>query len=58
MYKHLASKRGFTAKTKDWQLVNTVQFASKEEAMAREKQLKSWKSNKRIRELILRSSTE
>jgi putative endonuclease len=58
LYKHLASKKGFTAKAKDWKIVYTEQFTTKKEAMVREKQLKNWKSNKRITELILRSSTE
>jgi predicted GIY-YIG superfamily endonuclease len=34
------------------------QYANKSGAMAREQQLKSWKSNKRIKELILRSTNE
>jgi putative endonuclease len=58
LYKHLASKKGFTAKAKDWMIVYTEQFTTKEEAMAREKKLKNWKSNKRISESILHSSTE
>jgi putative endonuclease len=56
--KHLANHNGFTAKVKDWVIVYGEQFDTKTEALAREKQLKSWKSNKRIRELIGRSSTE
>jgi putative endonuclease len=58
LYKHLASQKGFTAKVKDWTMVYSEQFLTKSEALAREKQLKNWKSNKRIRELILRSSTQ
>ena len=56
--KHLANHRGFTAKAKDWVVVHQEVFPSKQQAMQREKQLKNWKSKIRIRELILRSSTE
>ncbi len=56
--KHLSNHKGFTAKAKDWQLVYTEVFETKEKAMQREKQLKAWKSNLRISELIKRSSTE
>ena len=55
--KHLANHKGYTAKAKDWQLVYREIFESKQEAMQREKQLKGWKSNKRIKELIFRSSS-
>jgi putative endonuclease len=58
VYKHLSNHIGFTAKAKDWTIVYTEQFATKSEALAREKQLKNWKSNRRIKELIFRSSTE
>ncbi len=56
--KHFSNHKGFTAKAKDWQLVYTEVFETKEKAMQREKQLKAWKSNLRISELIKRSSTE
>ena len=56
--KHLASKRGFTAKVSDWKIVYTEVLPTKEQAMTREKQLKSWKSKHRIQSLINRSSTE
>lgn len=56
--KHLANHRGFTARAKDWKIVYTEVFASKAEALQREKQIKHWKSNVRITELIHRSSTE
>lgn len=56
--KHLANHKGFTAKAKDWQIVYTEMFAEKSAALQREKQLKGWKSNTRINELIARSSTE
>ncbi|MEI7735318.1 MAG: GIY-YIG nuclease family protein [Ferruginibacter sp.] len=56
--KHLASHKGFTAKAKDWRFVYSEIFSTKAEAMKREKQLKSWRSHIRIKELIERSSTE
>ena len=52
------SHKGFTSKATDWQIVHTETYPSKELAIQREKQLKSWKSKIRIEELIKRSSTE
>jgi hypothetical protein len=49
---------GVLAKAKDWKVVHTEQFASKADAMQREKQIKGWKSNIRIKDLIKSSSTE
>ncbi|MEP6673628.1 MAG: GIY-YIG nuclease family protein [Ferruginibacter sp.] len=56
--KHLSNDKGFTAKAKDWIVAYTELYADKKAAMQREKQLKNWKSSERIRELILRSSTQ
>jgi putative endonuclease len=56
LYKHLSNHTGFTAKAKDWVVVYTENFPTKNEALAKEKQLKNWKSNKRVKELILRST--
>ena len=56
--KHLANHKGFTAKAKDWKIVYQEIFTTKQDAMKREKQIKGWKSNIRIKELIDRSSTE
>ncbi len=56
--KHLANHKGFTAKAKDRAVVYTEQFETKSEAMKREKQIKAWKNNIRIKQLIERSSTE
>ena len=56
--KHLSNHKGFTGKAKDWELVYQEIFNTKHESMLREKQLKGWKSNVRIRELIARSSIE
>ena len=56
--KHLANHGGFTAKAKDWQLVYRELFASRQQAMFREKEIKNWKSKVRIKELISSSSIE
>ncbi|HEX7902563.1 MAG TPA: GIY-YIG nuclease family protein [Chitinophagaceae bacterium] len=56
--KHLCNHRGFTAKAKDWVVVYTEIFFSKDEAMQREQQLKGWKSKIRLQELIAKNSTE
>jgi putative endonuclease len=50
--KHRSNHRGFTGKNNDWQLVYSEKFATKEEAYARERQVKSWKSRKKIRGLL------
>ena len=56
--KHLADHKGFTGKAKDWEIVYTEIFEAKISAMKREKQLKGWKSNIRLKELITRDLTE
>jgi len=50
--KHLANHRGFTSKTKDWMICHSESFLEKTEALKRERQLKSWKSRKKIQQLI------
>ncbi len=56
--KHLANHKGHTAKAKDWVIAYIENFQTKQEAMQREKQLKSWKSNIRITKLINRNLNE
>ncbi len=56
--KHLKDHKGFTSKTKDWEIVYTETYKTKSEAMRREKQLKAWKSKIRIKELISRQHSE
>jgi putative endonuclease len=53
LVKHLQATKGHTAKAKDWVLVHTESFETKQEAMAREKELKSWKSKERIIRLLV-----
>ncbi len=49
---HLWNHKGFTSKAKDWQLRYQEVFETKTEALAREKQIKRWKSRKLIEKLI------
>jgi putative endonuclease len=50
--RHNSFHGGYTGKVKDWKIEYTETFASKVEAIKREKEIKSWKSRKRIIELI------
>ena len=50
--KHLQKHKGFTATANDWKVVYTEKFSNKSEAYAREREIKSWKSKGKIRELI------
>ena len=50
--KHLTNHDGFTAKAKDWIIVWTETFDDKDAAYARERQVKAWKSKKKIIQLI------
>jgi putative endonuclease len=50
--KHLSNHRGFTSKAKDWLICYTASFPDKTEALKRERQLKSWKSREKIRQLL------
>ena len=46
--KHNANHKGFTGKFKDWKLVYTESFDSKQLAYKREREVKNWKSRKKI----------
>ena len=50
--RHLSDHKGFSAKAKDWRIVFTKEFSEKTEAAAFERQIKSWKSRRRIARLI------
>ena len=52
LLKHNTNHKGFTGKANDWEIVHSEEFPSKEEALAREKQIKSWKSRKMIEKLF------
>jgi putative endonuclease len=51
--KHLADHNGYTAKAKDWAIVRVETFPSKADAYRRERQIKAWKSKKKIQNLLL-----
>jgi putative endonuclease len=55
IYKHLHTNKGHTAKAKDWILVYSETYPTKEEAMARERQLKNWKNRTRL-ELLFQNN--
>ncbi len=50
--RHNQKSKGFTGNNNDWKIVYTETFSEKSEAIAREKQIKSWKSKSKIQELI------
>ena len=53
--KHNTNHKGFTGKTIDWELKWSLAFDTKEGAAYRERQIKGWKSRKRIEELITKA---
>ena len=50
--RHNQKSKGFTGNVDDWKLVYTEKYNSKEEALKREIQIKSWKSRIKIQSLI------
>ena len=54
--KHNTNHKGFTGKTNDWELKYSESFDTKEEAYARELQVKRWKSRKMLEKLIAGSA--
>jgi len=48
----LQNHKGFTSKAIDWKVVYSEKFATREEALKRERQMKKWKSRKMIEKLI------
>jgi putative endonuclease len=49
---HNQKSKGFTGNVNDWKIVFTQEFETKTEALAREKQIKSWKSKEKITQLL------
>ncbi len=49
---HNTNHSGFTGHTGDWTVVYKERFSSKQEALIREKKIKSWKSRLMIEKLI------
>jgi putative endonuclease len=54
--RHLSANKGFTAKARDWKLAHSESFVTKQEALARERQIKAWKSRDAIERLLLQNS--
>ena len=50
--RHNSNHKGFTGRTSDWEIIYYEIFDTKEETFAREKEVKSWKSRKKIEQLI------
>jgi putative endonuclease len=50
--KHNSNHKGYTGKLGDWQIAYKESFFTKKEAYAREREIKSWKSRKRIEQLV------
>jgi len=49
---HNSNHRGFTGRTGDWEIVYTENYSTREEAYARERAVKKWKSRRLIEKLI------
>jgi len=56
--RHNSNHKGFTGKFKDWKIVYEEEYSLKELAYAREREIKKWKSRKKIKELILKNKSE
>ena len=50
--KHNTNHKGFTGKAGDWIVVYSESFTTKQLTFAREREIKAWKSRKRIEKLI------
>jgi len=50
--KHRSKNKGFTSIAIDWTIVYTETYFTKQEAMSRERKIKSWKSKVMIQQLI------
>ena len=50
--RHLSAHKGFTARAKDWEVVYSELFDQKSLAIAREQEIKNWKSKVKIEALI------
>ena len=54
--KHNSNHSGFTGKASNWRLVYLEEYATKGQACRREREVKGWKSRKRVEELVFLSS--
>ena len=50
--KHNSNHKGFTNQANDWEILFIKQFELKDEAFTFEKKIKSWKSRKKIEDLV------
>ena len=50
--RHNSNHKGYTGGSGDWALKYKEAFDTKEEAYAREREIKAWKSSKRIAQLV------
>jgi len=50
--KHNSKNKGFTNQSQDWEIVFAQSFPTKSEALDYERQIKKWKSRKKIFQLI------
>ena len=50
--KHNSNHKGFSGKADDWKLMYSEIYDTKIEAYAREREVKKWKSRKKIEQLI------
>ena len=55
LLKHLSNHKGYTSRTKDWEVVYIESFDDRSCAYQRELQIKSWKSKAKILKLISES---
>ena len=53
--KHRNKSKGFTNQAADWEFVFQKSFADKSHALSYEREIKSWKSRKKIEKLIAES---
>ena len=50
--KHNMHHKGYTGQTQDWEVAYSEPFPTKEEAYAREREVKGWKSRSRVLRLF------
>ncbi len=50
--KHNSKHKGFTGRANDWRLVHKENYETKTMALAREREIKNWKSREMIERLI------
>ena len=55
--RHNSNHKGFTGGSGDWKLLYTEAFHDKSFALKREKEIKSWKSRKKIEALVKKHSS-